>query len=74
MNNKSIHQLAYGLLWAGGLNWGLIGLFDYNLVVNVLRPWPNLITLVYVLVGLAAVYTLAMHKDYCKTCSKKKKK
>jgi uncharacterized protein len=73
MNNKMLHQLAYVLLWAGGLNWGLIGLFNYNLVMSLLGAWPMLETLVYVLVGAAALYTLTTHKIYCVDCGNMKK-
>lgn len=62
---KMMHQLSYVLLWAGGLNWGLVGLFNYNLVESML---PGIATLVYSLVGLAALYTLFTHKSYCKVC------
>ncbi len=57
-----LHTLSYLLLWVGGLNWGLVGLFDYNLVMSLLGPWPMLERLVYILVGLAAVYIIATHK------------
>lgn len=66
---KMLHQAAYVLLWAGGLNWGLVGLFDFNLVESLLGTWPVLVTLVYVLVGLSALYTLLTHKGYCRICS-----
>jgi uncharacterized protein len=72
MNNKMMHQVAYVLLWVGGLNWGLVGLFRYNLVNSLLGPWPTVEMLVYVLVGASALYTLATHKNYCKYCGGKK--
>lgn len=68
MDNKMLHQVAYVFLWAGGINWGLVGLFNYNLVHALFGAWPMLETLVYVLVGLSALYTLATHKNYCMVC------
>ncbi len=68
---KQVHMLAYILLWVGGLNWGLVGLFNYNLVEALLGAWPMLVTLVYVLVGVSAVYTAFTHMGDCKVCSKK---
>lgn len=65
---KMLHTLAYTLLFVGGLNWGLIGLFNYDLVESLLGTWPGLVTLVYVLVGVSAVYLGTMHKTYCKIC------
>ncbi len=67
---KALHMLACILLWIGGINWGLVGLFNFNLVA-----WfglPVMVTsLVYDLVGLSAVYIMFTHKSDCKTCSMK---
>ena len=49
--------LATGLLVVGGLNWGLVGLFQFDLVAALFGT-SALATIVYVLVGLAAVYQL----------------
>ena len=68
---KALHMVAYVLLWVGGLNWGLVGLFNFNLVTALFGMWPMLVTLVYVLVGLSAVYTAFTHMGDCKVCSKK---
>ena len=70
---KALHKTAYILLWVGGLNWGLVGLFNFNLVTTLFGTWPMLVTLVYVLVGASAVYTVFTHMGYCKYCSDKKK-
>lgn len=70
MKNKNLlHQVAYVLVWAGGLNWGLIGFFNYDLV-KMLFGMSS--TWVYMLVGVATVYTLATHMHYCKYCAGKK--
>lgn len=68
---KALHMVAYTLLWAGGLNWGLVGLFDFNLVEALLGNWPGLVMLVYVLAGLSTVYIIATHKRDCKVCGGK---
>lgn len=67
---KMLHMIAYLLLWVGGINWGLIGLFKFNLVEALGLP-AGIVSLVYILVGLSAVYTLATHMGDCKVCSKK---
>ena len=51
MKNKQ--GLALFLLIAGGLNWGLIGLFGFNLVASV---FGGLGRIVYIAVGWAAIY------------------
>ncbi len=49
--------LAIVLLLVGGLNWGLIGAFNgFNLVKALFGSWPWVMSLVYILVGLSALY------------------
>lgn len=51
-----------------------MGLFDYNLVNALLGSWPGVERVVYILVGAAAVYVFATHKDDCKICGEMMKK
>ncbi|MBQ8671789.1 MAG: DUF378 domain-containing protein [Alphaproteobacteria bacterium] len=41
----------------GGLNWGLVGAFDFNLVQFIFAFAPIVASIVYILVGIAACYT-----------------
>ncbi len=50
--------MALIVLMVGGLNWGLIGLFDFNLVAAMFGDMTRLSRIVYSLVGLATVYTI----------------
>ena len=43
------------LLIVGGLNWGLVGLFDFDLVATLFGEMSTLSRIVYILVGLSAV-------------------
>ncbi len=65
------HKVAWLLVLVGALNWGLVGAFDWNLVEAVLGTWPTAVKVVYVLVGLSAVFMLFGHK--CKACKVAKK-
>lgn len=47
---------ALVLLVIGGLNWGLVGLFDFNLVAAIFGEMSWISRLVYILVGLSAIY------------------
>lgn len=69
---KWLHMVAFILLFVGGLNWGLVGLFDFNLVMVVLGT-GMLAKFVYILVGLSAVYIVVTHKSDCKICGMKGK-
>lgn len=54
---KSLDILAAVLLVVGGLNWGLVGLFGFDLVATVFGGSGALLArVVYILVGLAAAY------------------
>lgn len=46
------------LLIVGGLNWGLVGLFDFNLVASLFGEGTTLSRAVYIAVGLSALYSL----------------
>lgn len=48
------------LMIVGGLNWGLVGLFDYNVVAALFGDQTPLTRLVYALVGVAALYGIYM--------------
>lgn len=72
---KSLHAVAFILLIVGGLNWLLVGLGEWfggnwNIVNKLLGSWTWLEALVYVLVGLSAVYLIATHKKTCNCCEK----
>ena len=53
---KYIDIISIVLLLIGGLNWGLVGLFDFNLVTALFGTFPLLVKTIYGLVGLSAVY------------------
>jgi uncharacterized membrane protein YuzA (DUF378 family) len=60
------HKLSWLLVVIGGINWGLVGAFEWNLVNALLGAWPIIERIVYVLVGLAALVMLVGCK--CKKC------
>lgn len=70
---KSLHMVAFLLAVVGGLNWGLVGLggfagADWNVVHMILGSWPVIEWVVYVLVGLSALYLVVGHKKDCVMC------
>ena len=69
---KMVHMAAFGLLVVGGLNWGLVGLIDLNVVELILGVGSGLSKIVYIIVGISAVYIGATHMTDCKICSEKK--
>ncbi len=57
-----LNNLALALIIIGGLNWGLVGLFDYNLVEAIFGLDSWLSNAIYVIVGIAALYSLYLFK------------
>lgn len=55
---KTLAQVAFILTIIGGINWGLVGLLDLNLVTAVLGTSESLVKIVYILIGASAVYVL----------------
>jgi len=52
---KIVNLIALILLVVGGLNWGLVGLFNFDLVAALLGAMSALARIVYTLVGLSAI-------------------
>lgn len=51
--------IAYIILIIGGLNWGLVGIFNFNLVTAIFGAYPAVGTIiVYCLVALSAIWLI----------------
>lgn len=57
---NALDILALVLMIVGGINWGLVGLFGFDLVAALLGPMSLASRAVYVLVGLAALYGISL--------------
>ena len=55
---NALDWIAMILLIVGGLNWGLVGLADFDLVATLFGEGSGFSRLVYILVGLAALFCL----------------
>lgn len=53
---NAIDWVAMIILVVGGLNWGLVGAFDYDLVASIFGDMTTVSKIVYILVGLSALY------------------
>ncbi len=58
--------IAMILLIIGGLNWGLVGIFKFDLVAAILGPMTLIARIVYALVGLSAIYVIIISPKMCK--------
>ncbi|MFA5767275.1 MAG: DUF378 domain-containing protein [Candidatus Paceibacterota bacterium] len=55
---KLIKTIAWILVIVGGLNWGLVGLMEYDLVASLFGDMSATSKVVYDLVGLSALYLI----------------
>jgi uncharacterized membrane protein YuzA (DUF378 family) len=53
-----LDYIAMALLIIGGLNWGMVGLFNVDVVASIFGNDSALTRLVYTLVGVAALYSI----------------
>jgi uncharacterized membrane protein YuzA (DUF378 family) len=65
---KVLDAIAVILLIVGGLNWGLVGVASFDLVAAIFGNMSVLSRIVYILVGLAAIYQIfgwkSMHQRW----------
>lgn len=59
---KIVDIVSAVILAIGGVNWGLIGFFEFNLVESIFGPMSALSRIVYCLVGLSALYGIFMFR------------
>lgn len=52
--------IAFVLLIVGGLNWGLVGLIKLDLIKAIFGDMTTLSRVIYLLVGVSAIYLLLM--------------
>lgn len=58
---KVINRIALILNIIGGLNWGLIGLFKFDLVAWIFGGQDSVLArIIYSLVGLAAIWSISL--------------
>jgi uncharacterized membrane protein YuzA (DUF378 family) len=62
----SLDWLALVLVIIGGVNWALIGFFSFDLVGAIFGSLSVLTRIIYVLVGLAAIYLIFVSSKFTK--------
>lgn len=58
MKLNAITWVALILVIVGGLNWGLVGIFNFDLVATIFGEMSALSRIIYILVGLSAICML----------------
>jgi len=66
---KIVNYAADILVIIGGINWGLVGLLDFNLVSTIFGSIPLLERIIYILVGVSAIYSIALLRKLGGSCN-----
>lgn len=60
---KIIDEIALFLIVIGAINWGLIGLFNFNLVDTIFGTASLISRIIYVLVGISGLWGIKLLFD-----------
>ena len=63
---KTVHWIVTLIVIIGAINWGLVGLFEYNLVTALFGSMVWLVKTVYIVVGVCGIlllFTTFLAKD-----------
>lgn len=58
MKKNFLDWLSLVLVIVGGINWGLVGIFELDLVATIFGAGSIVARIVYTLVGLSAIYMI----------------
>lgn len=67
---RFIQYLTYAIVIIGAINWGLVGLFNFDLIAYLFTNMEGVQRILYSLVGLAAVVNLVLELTVCKSPSR----
>lgn len=56
---EGLKKVCLTLLIIGGINWGLVGIFDFNLVEAIFKENSFITKLIYALVGVSALVSIS---------------
>lgn len=68
--SKTLHMMTFTLLIIGGINWGLIGLLNWDVIQMIFSGYPVFEMIVYIAIGLSAIYIATTHVGDCLICNK----
>ncbi len=67
-----MHKITFILLVIGGLNWLVFGIASWD-IGQLFGGMDAMVSrVIYVVVGLAALYEIVTHKANCRACTEKK--
>ena len=60
---KVIHTIALILIIIGAINWGLVGIFNFNLVEAIFGGISAITRIIYILVGISGLWGIKLIFD-----------
>ncbi len=60
---KIIDKIALVLVIIGAINWGLIGLFNFNLVETIFEDMTIISRIIYTLVGISGLWAIKSFQE-----------
>lgn len=57
---ETLQKVALVFTIIGAINWGLVGLFDYNLVTTIFGSMPTLVNIIYIIVGITGLINIGI--------------
>lgn len=67
-HKRGLHMLTFALLVIGGLNWLLLAVFNWEVGQLFGGMGAAVSRVIYVLVGLSALYEIFSHGRRCREC------
>lgn len=65
-NPTVLDWITLVILFIGGLNWGLVGLFHFDLITGIFGDYSPITRVLYIIIGLCAIYVLVRAISCCK--------
>ena len=59
-----LHTIVLILLIVGAINWGLVGLFNFDFVAAIFGRLTIFARLIYIIVGLAGIYAIVFFNTF----------
>ena len=60
---ETLQKILLVITIIGAVNWGLIGLFNYNLVDSLFGTMSLVSRIIYTLVGISAIWAIAFYNN-----------
>lgn len=57
---KAVDNIALVLIIIGAINWGLVGLFNFNLVDTIFGTMSVISRIIYILVGISGLWGIKL--------------